>query len=693
MRKCDNQNRSRYPGGRSFLGFLGVGALVCASMLMVAAQSASAQARKPEAAEALAALLDKAEREGTVRVIVRLMVAAQPQGDLKDPDVIQALRGIVAAAQTSLLARMSGLNITNVKRMQYTPFIAMDVDEEALRYLLSDPEVVSVQEDKFVPPLLIDTIPLIGANIAWAHGFEGTGQFVAILDTGVATGHSFFTGKVFREACFSSNTGAPSTTVCPDNSEAQIGPGAGVNCDLAIDGCDHGTHVAGIAAGQGVNSGVARDADIIAIQVFSEFTDPGTCAGFGLPTPCALTFTSDQISGLEHVITLSGSLTIASVNMSLGGGGSSTACDGDPRKPAIDILRGVGIATVAAAGNSGSSTTIIAPACISTAVSVSCTDKTDGICPFSQRAPILDLFAPGLSVNSSVPPNAFGVKSGTSMSAPHVAGAWAVLKEAMPAASVADILAILVNTGVPIFDAGSGLTFPRIQLDAALDLELDHFLSYKVKRTKKTPKFVKRVVSLADQFETKDFKVKKPKFLLTPADKGGEGINDPVHHLKAYKIKKTKGQGKHVKQKNIKVDNQFGTIFVDTKKPDLLLVPTLKDPDNPVVLPEPFTPPLDHFKCYRVRRTKGTSKFTPETVNVSDQFINTTLLVKKPVRLCVPVDKDGKGIIDPVAHLMCYKVEKVKIKVEGIHVNNQFGPEQLDTKKVVELCVPSTKTP
>ena len=222
---------------------------------------------------------------------------------------------------------------------------------------------------------------------------------------------------------------------------------------------------------------------------------------------------------------------------------------------------------------------------------------------------------------------------------------------------------------------------------------LDHFLSYKVKRTKKTPKFVKRVVSLADQFETKDFKVKKPKFLLTPADKGGEGINDPVHHLKAYKIKKTKGQGKHVKQKNIKVDNQFGTIFVDTKKPDLLLVPTLKDPDNPVVLPEPFTPPLDHFKCYRVRRTKGTSKFTPETVNVSDQFINTTLLVKKPVRLCVPVDKDGKGIIDPVAHLMCYKVKRVKKKVKGIHVNNQFGPEQLDTKKVMELCVPSTKTP
>ncbi len=42
---------------------------------------------------------------------------------------------------------------------------------------------------------------------------------------------------------------------------------------------------------------------------------------------------------------------------------------------------------------------------------------------------------------------------------------------------------------------------------------------------------------------------------------------------------------------------------------------------------------------------------------------------------------------------MCYKVKKVKKKVIGIHVNNQFGPLQLDTKKVVELCVPATKTP
>ena len=67
--------------------------------------------------------------------------------------------------------------------------------------------------------------------------------------------------------------------------------------------------------------------------------------------------------------------------------------------------------------------------------------------------------------------------------------------------------------------------------------------------------------------------------------------------------------------------------------------------------------------------------------------------VKKPVRLCVPVDKESEGIKNPDNHLMCYKVKREKKKLEGIHVNNQFGPLQLNTKKVMELCVPSFKNP
>ncbi len=76
------------------MGLLCVGALVCVSGLMLATQPASANRMKPEAAEA-AALLEKAATAGTVRVIVGLKVAAQPPGNLKDPEGVLALsRGL-----------------------------------------------------------------------------------------------------------------------------------------------------------------------------------------------------------------------------------------------------------------------------------------------------------------------------------------------------------------------------------------------------------------------------------------------------------------------------------------------------------------------------------------------------------------------------------------------------------------------
>ena len=70
------------------------------------------------------------------------------------------------------------------------------------------------------------------------------------------------------------------------------------------------------------------------------------------------------------------------------------------------------------------------------------------------------------------------------------------------------------------------------------------------------------------------------------------------------------------------------------------------------------------------------------------------LTVKKPERLCNPVDKDGEGMGNPDDHLLCYKVKRAKRepkfeKVKGIHINNQFSPLQLDAKKEKELCVPS----
>ena len=85
----------------------------------------------------------------------------------------------------------------------------------------------------------------------------------------------------------------------------------------------------------------------------------------------------------------------------------------------------------------------------------------------SNRAPFLSLLAPGSAIVSSVPVDAYAVMNGTSMASPHVAGAWAVLKQANPAVSVTDVLAALRNTGVLIGDNGSQASYPRINVDAA----------------------------------------------------------------------------------------------------------------------------------------------------------------------------------------------------------------------------------
>jgi subtilisin family serine protease len=120
-----------------------------------------------------------------------------------------------------------------------------------------------------------------------------------------------------------------------------------------------------------------------------------------------------------------------------------------------------------AAGNNAFLDALSTPACISTAISVSATTKTDDVSPFSNVAPFLSLFAPGSSITSSIPGGGFAPGSGTSLAAPHAAGAFALLRQAVPGATVGEALHALQVTGRPITDV-SGITRPRIDLDEAL---------------------------------------------------------------------------------------------------------------------------------------------------------------------------------------------------------------------------------
>ncbi|HET6375352.1 MAG TPA: S8 family serine peptidase, partial [Methylocella sp.] len=429
----------------------------------------------PQAAQAAAesALAAKAMAKGRIRVIAGLKVNMRPPHELSEASAAQQERSL-RAAQNAAISRALGAAApeASISLFDTVPFVAMNVTLEQLSRLLSDPAVISVQEDIAVPPALTQSVPFINANAVWAAGFPGAGITVAILDTGVDKTHDMFPGnKIVSEACYSSNVPGQSSSVCPGGVSSSVASGSGVNCALAISGCSHGTHVAGIAAGNMASPllrGVAKNARILAIQVFSRFNSPADCSP--RPAPCVLSFTSDQIKGLERVYALRSRFTIAAANMSLGGGQFFSPCDSESPalKAVIDLLRGVRIATVIASGNNGFNSAIGSPACISSAIAVGSTlDTANVLSSFSNHSPKVRLLAPGSNILSSVPPGlkTTAIFDGTSMAAPHVTGAFALLRNVKEQSTVDDIAAALECTGVPVTRAG--ITKPRIDVNAA----------------------------------------------------------------------------------------------------------------------------------------------------------------------------------------------------------------------------------
>jgi len=431
-----------------------------------ARRPAGGEARSQSKAESVRALLQTAQGQAAVRVIVGLAVPYLPEGEIASALAVGIQRNRIAQAQDALLDRLETAEVRTVARFEVIPYLVLETNAEGLAVLAADPLISTVHEDVPHPVALAESVPLIGADHAWASGYTGRGQTIAVLDTGVDRSHSMLAGKVAAEACFSTTfPSGGSTSVCPDGSGQQTGPGAGRPC--SVSGCDHGTHVAGIAAGNAISlAGVAREANLIAVQVFSRF-DGFSC---GTGDPCVQAYTSDIIRGLEYVYGLRSQMSIAAVNMSLGGDGYSAPCDADEpeMKAIIDTLRSVGIATVIASGNNGYTGAISSPACISSAVSVGSTTKSDSVSGYSNSATFLSLLAPGSSITSSIPGGSFASFSGTSMAAPHVAGAWAVLKSKAPGASVEQVLNALTSSGLLIRDGRNGLQKPRIQVDAAL---------------------------------------------------------------------------------------------------------------------------------------------------------------------------------------------------------------------------------
>ncbi|MBI1905102.1 MAG: S8 family serine peptidase [Rhodocyclales bacterium] len=397
---------------------------------------------------------------------IRVLVGLDDHGDSGaegDRRGTQAQR--IAASQQRVLANLRRDSASpEVLRYASIPFMAMSVGAAELDALVADPGVRSVSVDRRRQRHLAQSVPLIGGTQAFGSGITGSGQVVAVVDDGVYTGHPFLQGKVVDEACFVSRLDNSLIGDCPNGFARMAGPGSGVpNCD----DCTHGTHVAGIVAGLTLgSSGVAKGASVLSARVLGEFG--------GLD--------SDILAGLEWVYGMRQRYAIAAVNMSLGSDETYGTIHCDPELPAykamFDNLRNAGIATIVSSGNDGHRGKISAPACVSTAVAVGATDKLDMIASYSNHAGIVDLMAPGSAISSSVFEGGgytFASWNGTSMAAPHVAGAWAVFRQAQPHMGPDAILDRFVQSGVSVSTLvnGASLAKPRINVASALGSALD----------------------------------------------------------------------------------------------------------------------------------------------------------------------------------------------------------------------------
>ncbi|RFU36431.1 hypothetical protein DZF91_38245, partial [Actinomadura logoneensis] len=298
------------------------------------------------------------------------------------------------------------------------------------------PGVGHVWLDGRVHATLDKSVPRIGAPAAWRAGYTGKGVTVGVLDSGIDATHPDLADAVVAERDF---TG-----------------GGNVR-----DGNGHGTHVASAITGDGVADtryrGVAPDARLVVGKVLGD-------DGSG-------TFSS-LIEGMDWIA----QQHVRVVNMSVG---AWVAGDGtDPLSAAADALTArTGTLFVVAGGNEGEDRSVLAPGLADSALTVGAADADDSVASFSSRGPRRgdgavkpDVTAPGVGITAAraagtsegEPVNdRYTTMSGTSMAAPHVAGAAALLFQQHSGWTPAQVKAALMTTATPkndvsVFAQGTG---------------------------------------------------------------------------------------------------------------------------------------------------------------------------------------------------------------------------------------------
>ncbi|MCU7495723.1 MAG: S8 family serine peptidase [Ignavibacteria bacterium] len=301
--------------------------------------------------------------------------------------------------------------------------------------LYSLPYVKKVYLDKEVSAMLKESVPLIKADSLWAqYGTGGDSIVIGILDTGIDYMHPALGGGIGKGF-------------------KVIG---GYDCyngdNDPMDDHGHGTHVAGIAAAEGSLKGVAPGTFLMALKVLGS-------NGQG--------WESTVISGIERAVDPNQDDNpedmVDVANLSLGTKGYPE----DGISTAVNNAVKLGLVCCVAAGNSGTFNSITSPGTSELAITTGASDKKDRLASISSKGPNIsnsfikpDILAPGKDIMSVCIGQGYCLNTGTSMAAPHVSGACALLKKIHRDWSPMDIKSALVSTagdiGEEVMSEGSG---------------------------------------------------------------------------------------------------------------------------------------------------------------------------------------------------------------------------------------------